>query len=277
MSAPLLVDAGWLLAHAGDPDVRVVDFRWYMQGNQGAAAYAEGHVPGSVFVDLEDVSAPEGPGRHPLPDPARLAAAMRAAGVSRGTHVVALDDTGGAIASRLWWLLRAHGHPRASVLDGGLQAWTAAGGALVRDVPAVAPGDFEATPRAPWVVDKRAVATALSAGALLLDARARERYRGEREPIDARPGHIPGAKSAPWAENLQDGRFKSAAALRERYRALGATGDVPVIVYCGSGVTACHDILALERAGMGGAMLYEGSWSDWARDASLAAALGDDP
>lgn len=276
-----LVDAQWLRANALEPlpghEVRVIDLRWYLQGKTASEEYAKGHIAGAVFLDLErDLTAPEGPGRHPIPGAAKFEEAMRKAGVSADTRVVAYDDAGGSIAARLWWLLHHYAHPDASILDGGLPAWLAAGGTLTTEVPRVAPGDFRARP--PWtdrVVDKAYVASAIARGALVLDARSAERYRGDSEPIDARPGHIPGARSAPWAGNLDAGVFKSPDALRDRFAALGADDGREIIVYCGSGVTACHDLLALELGGLRNARLYEGSWSDWAKDATLPAAKGD--
>lgn len=288
-----LVDADWLRAHAGDPDVRVIDMRWYLGGRRGADEYARGHVPGAVFIDLEtELTARSGPGRHPIPDAAQMTEAMQRAGVDPTTRVVAYDDAGGSVAARLWWLLRYYGHQHVAVLDGGLPAWTAAGGALEPAVPAVARGSWVAgPPAAGWTVDTRYVAGAVGVAVprggatvrlvsppLLLDARAPERYRGEVEPIDARPGHVPTARSAPWAANLgPDGRFKSPEELRSMYEAHGVGRTRrEVIAYCGSGVTACHDLLAIERAGLPAPKLYEGSWSDWARDPALPAATGEE-
>lgn len=273
----MIVDERWLREHARtDSSVRIVDLRWYLQGKQGRDEYAKGHIPGAVFIDLADITADEGPGRHPIPGADKLTRALRAAGISRGTHVVAYDDAGGSIAARLVWLLHRYGHKHASVLDGGLAAWTAGGGELSTAVPQVPWGDFVAElDGGISAVDKGHVdGVRQKADVLILDARAGERYRGEVEPIDARPGHIPGARSAPWADNLRDGRFKSPAELKEHYAALGANEANEIIVYCGSGVTACHDWLALERAGFRNVHLYEGSWSDWARDPSLPAATG---
>jgi thiosulfate/3-mercaptopyruvate sulfurtransferase len=202
---------------------------------------------------------------------------MRRAGVSRASRVVVYDDAGGSVAARLWWLLRAYGHDDVRVLDGGYAAWRAAGGAVEAEAVEVAEGDFAAGPGALAAVDRHAVGAAqANAAVVVLDARAGERFRGEVEPVDARPGHIPGAVSAPWSDNLVDGRFAAPAVLRARYEALGVRDGGRVICYCGSGVTACHDVLALERAGFEGldVRLYEGSWSDWARDPDRPAALG---
>ena len=285
-TCPPLIDVAWLAAHASDPLVRVVDVRWYLGAKKGVDEHAKGHIPGAVFLDLDrdlcaDIAA--GPGRHPIPSAEKLTATLQRAGVSRATHVVAYDDAAGSIASRVWWLLRHFGHACVSVLDGGIGAWTAAGHALEHDAPSFALGDFVA--KAPdaeairgRVADKHHVHSHVSRpGVLVLDARDRDRYRGDREPVDARAGHVPGAKSAPWVENTRDGHMLPAAELRARYEALGAATADEIIVYCGSGVTACHDLLALELAGIGAAKIYEGSWSDWARDASLPATKGEAP
>jgi len=275
-----LVSVEWLAAHAADPDLRIVDVRWYLMGKSGADEYAKGHLPGAVFVDLgRDLAGDpaRGPGRHPLPDAASFAATLARIGVREGTRVVAYDDAGGSIAARLWWLLRYFGHGGGRVLDGGIGAWVAAGHPLVQEVPAVEPAPRLALrPGGAGVVDKVAVARLAAADpqeAVVLDARARERYEGRSEPVDARPGHVPGARSAPFAENLTGpgGRFLPEEALAARYRALGALEARTVVCYCGSGVTACHDLLALALLGREDALLYEGSWSDWAKDASLPA------
>jgi thiosulfate/3-mercaptopyruvate sulfurtransferase len=270
-----LVSAEWLAEHIGDANLRVIDIRWYLDGRDGHALYLAGHIPSAVFVELADVSGESGPGRHPLPSPDRFAAAMRAAGVSSGSRVVVYDDTSGSTAARLWWLLRHFGHAAVAVLDGGLQAWP---GTLDTTTAIDRPGDF--TPGAPLdagVVGHREV-LAREPATVLIDARVGERYRGEVEPVDARAGHIPGALSAPWDGNLgADGRFLPPDQLRERYRGLGAADGSQVIAYCGSGVTAAHDVLALELAGLGGARLYEGSWSDWASRPELPIATGPEP
>lgn len=267
MSVAPLVSAAWLAEHAAE--VRIVDFRWYLGAKRGRDEYEKGHIPEAVFVDLADVTAPDGPGRHPLPSAERLQTALRRAGVDADDHVIVVDDANGSIAARLWWLLRAHGHARVSVLDGGLPAWTRAGHPLVLEIPTVRAGTFVASARTDGrTVDKTAVRDRTD-DTLLIDVRAAERYRGEIEPIDARPGHIPGAVNAPWSGNLDGaGSYLAADALRARYAALGAE-DRPVIVSCGSGVTACHTLLAFEIAGLPAPKLYEGSYSEWARDATL--------
>jgi thiosulfate/3-mercaptopyruvate sulfurtransferase len=206
---------------------------------------------------------------------------MSRAGVGPETHVVAYDDTGGSTAARLWWLLRHFGHPRVSVLDGGIARWVAEGRPLSTDVPAVRPATFVARPAPEGTVDKEAVRRlARDPGAVVFDARAPERYEGRSEPVDPRAGHIPGAVSAPFAANLREeegARFKSPEELGARYAALGATPGRRVVVYCGSGVTACHDLLALHLAGVPDALLYPGSWSDWSADPELPAATGPEP
>jgi thiosulfate/3-mercaptopyruvate sulfurtransferase len=276
-----LVSVDWLAAHGGDPRVRVADVRWYLGGKRGADEYAAGHVPGAVFVDLDrDLAAPrgEGPGRHPLPMKDAFAATLGRLGIGEGSIVVAYDDAGGAVAARLWWLLRYFGHGGGRVLDGGLGAWVAEGHALSTEVPAIEPvAPLDLRPGGARIVDKTAVDVLRDRQDVsILDARAAERFEGRSEPVDARPGHVPGARSAPFVENLvaPGGRLRSPDALRERYRALGALEASTVVCYCGSGVTACHDLLALAIAGREDAALYEGSWSDWAADPALPAATG---
>lgn len=277
-----LVDPDWLAEHATAPHVRVADVRWYLSGKQGSDEYAKGHIPGAAFVNLDsDLAAPPGTGsgRHPLPSAESFAALLASLGVTRETIVVAYDDVGGAVAARLWWLLRWFGHGGGKVLDGGLPAYTARGHRLTTDLPRFTPAPvLELVPGSgARAVDKAEVRQHhQNPGVVILDARAPERFEGHLEPVDARPGHIPGARSAPFADNLETtaGRMKSRAALIEHYRSLGALDAKRIICYCGSGVTACHDLLALAIVGRDDAELYEGSWSDWARDESLPAATG---
>ncbi len=295
-----LVDPAWLAAHLDDARVRVADVRWYLGGKRGADEYARGHVPGAAFVDLDrDLASPpgSGPGRHPLPAAADFAAVLARLGVERDTLVVAYDDVGGAMAARLWWLLRWFGHGGGRVLDGGLGAWIAGGHALATAVPTFTPAPLLnlSAGHGARAVDKAEVDRLRALpGVALLDARSADRFEGRSEPIDdggsarrsaelrpqapidARPGHIPGARSAPFAANLVSpgGAFLPAEALAARYAALGALQAETVVCYCGSGVTACHDLLALSLAGRDDALLYEGSWSDWAGDPALPAALG---
>ncbi|MDQ2750944.1 MAG: sulfurtransferase [Pseudonocardiales bacterium] len=257
---PPLVSGAWLAEHAAG--VRVVDVRWYLDGRSGRAAYDTGHLPGAVWLDVDtDLSAPASPadGRHPLPSPEHFATALGRVGIAQGQPVVAYDDAGGSIAARLWWLLHVLDEPVA-VLDGGLQAWP---GELSTDVVTLA--QVTRTAR-PWPAARFRDADSVARAALVLDARPAERFAHGDPGIDPRPGHLPGARSAPWAGNLDPatGRFLDPAALRARFAALGASGDV--VAYCGSGVTACHDLLALEVAGISGTALYPGSWSQWGAD-----------
>jgi thiosulfate/3-mercaptopyruvate sulfurtransferase len=275
-----LVSVDWLAAHRADPRLRIADVRWSLSGPAGRERYEAGHIPGAIFLDADrELSSPgEGPGRHPIPAPARLAWALGARGIGDEHLVVAYDDAGGSIAARLWWLFRHFGHDRAcAVLDGGIGAWTDARQPLATDPPDHPPATWTPGDALDDTIDAGAVADLLEGDLLLLDARAGERYRGETEPIDPRAGHIPGAFSAPWSANLgPDGRFLAAGALRERYGSLGA-GQRPVAAYCGSGLSAAHDLLALELAGIDGGRLYEGSWSDWSSDPSRPAATGSKP
>jgi thiosulfate/3-mercaptopyruvate sulfurtransferase len=277
----------------------LLDVRWRLAGPPGIDAYQAGHVPGAVFVDLDrDLAGPPGSphgrgGRHPLPSAAAFQAAMRRAGVSDGRLVVAYDDADSTAAARAWWLLRYFGHPRVRVLDGGYRAWTAAGQRSAISLPAtvtdgarpaapaapVPPGDFTARPGHLPLLDAVGAA-ALTRTGLLLDARSGERYRGEKEPVDPVAGHIPGAVSAPTTENVNpDGSFLAAADLAARFAALGAVpgpadGAAPSVgVYCGSGVTAAHELLALTLAGIPAA-LYVGSWSEWITDPARPVATG---
>ena len=260
---------------ASEPGPVLLDVRWRLGGPPGLDSYRAGHLPGAVFVDLDrDLAAPPGPsGRHPLPDPAVSTGAMRAAGVSQDRPVVVYDDRDAAVAARAWWLLRYHGHENVRVLDGGFQAWLAAGLPVSTAVSTAATaGDFTARPGHMPVLDAAGAADLARTG-LLLDARAGERYRGEQEPIDPVAGHIPGAVSAPTADNVNpDGTFRSPAELAARFVALGAR-DAAVGAYCGSGVTAAHEVLALALAGLPAA-LYVGSWSNWITDPARPVATG---
>lgn len=255
---PIVVDFDWLAAH---PDAHLVDVRWYLDGRSGGDAYANGHIPGAVWIDLDAILA-EPPsdkgGRHPLPTPEAFAEGLGRAGIGDDTIVVAYDDAGGTTASRLVWLLRLLGHP-AAVLDGGLQAYEGE----------LAVGSDEALPTTftvkSWDPADLATIDDACTYPLVIDARAPERYRGDTEPIDARAGHIPGAVNAPVTGNLtDDGRFRSPAELRERFAALGVTDAADVVAYCGSGVTACHNLVAMAHAGLGNGRLYPGSWSQYA-------------
>ncbi|CAN5583236.1 sulfurtransferase [soil metagenome] len=253
--------------------VTVLDVRYRMGGPGGPAEYAAGHVPGAAYVDLDaDLATPPGDaGRHPLPAVQDFVAAMRRCGVRRDRPVVVYDDWSARAAGRCWWLLRHHGHPQVRVLDGGWSAWVADGGPVETDAPELLMGDFEARPGDFDAVDAAAVPDV----DVLIDARDPERYRGDVEPVDAVAGHIPGAVNVPTSANLAaDGRFRSAAELRELYAGVGPGPGTDVAVYCGSGVTATHDLIALEIAGVG-ARLYPGSWSGWITDPQRAVELGE--
>ncbi len=258
---PPVVGAAWAKAHRGE--VVLADVRWYLDGRSGQEAYNCGHLPGAVFVDLDRWLAGDAGsrgGRHPLPSPETFALGMSALGIGDDSVVVGYDDQGGAIAARLVWMLRVTGHD-AALLDGGLRAW---GRPLETGSPVVAPTPFIS--RA-WPGERLAhVDDATDPANVVLDARDPERYRGEKEPIDPRAGHIPGARNLPWKDNLgSNGRFLPVEALRLRFEAAGVFEGASVVSYCGSGVTACHNLLALELCGLGPGRLYPGSWSEYAK------------
>ena len=261
-------------------DLTLLDVRWRLGGPPGRELYDAGHIPGAVFVDLDrDLAAAPGVGgRHPMPATADFEKAMRLAGVSDSRPVIVYDDADSTAAARAWWLLRYFGHPSVRVLDGGFRAWTAAGHPVEPPGPVsgAAAGDFTARPGNLGLLDADAAA-ALARTGLLLDARAGERYRGEVEHVDSVAGHIPGAVNAPTSENVnKDGTFKPRSELAARFKALGATRDRPVAAYCGSGVTAAHEVLALTLAGIP-ADLYLGSWSNWITDPTRPVATGPTP
>lgn len=270
--SPLIQPESLLSRGAGDEPL-LVDCRFDLNDPEhGRKAYAAGHMPGARYAHLEeDLSGtiePGRTGRHPLPDPERLAERLRQWGVGRQTPVVAYDDSAGAIAARLWWLLRWLGHENVAVVDGGYRAWLAAGGQPSLELPSVARGDFVARVRRELVASTTQVEEMLGQSpGRLLDARGSERFRGEVEPIDPVKGHIPGAISVPFADNLRAGRFRTPAELARRFAPFVGTGPAThVVVYCGSGVTACHNILAADVAGLGMLRLYAGSFSEWIVD-----------
>lgn len=261
----------------------VVDVRWKLGGTTGRLDYDKGHLPGAVFLDLDtELAAPPGAGgRHPLPDPAGLQRALRAAGVCAGKPVVVYDAADGSVAARAWWLLRWSGHQEVAVLDGGYAAWLDEGREVSTAQTQPEPGDIEVRPGGMPVLDA-AEAARLAREGILLDARAPERYRGDVEPVDPHGGHIPGAHNAPFAGHLgDDARWRTPAALAERFRQIGVRAEEPVGAYCGSGVTASSVVLALEVAGLTTATLpaalYAGSWSHWCVDESRPVATGGDP
>lgn len=280
MSYTTLVDVATLQGHLADPDWRVIDVRHQLADTAyGERVYGESHLPGAVFLHCDrDLSGPMNGcnGRHPLPDPEKLAQRLGEIGIGAQTQVVVYDDAQGMIAGRLWWLLRWLGHDRVALLDGGLQAWQAAGGAMNATLPASRPANFVAEPR-DVLVNADYVQSFLATSRMhLIDARGPERFRGENETIDPVGGHIPGAVNRFFQLNLRaDGRFKPAAELRAEWLAVlaGCSPD-QVVHQCGSGVSACHNILAMEIAGLSGSRLYAGSWSEWCADPARPVAQG---
>ena len=268
-----VVSAPWLAEHLDQ--VRVVDVRWSMDGGPKRSEYEAGHLPGAVFADLDaDLSAPPGEhGRHPLPSPDRFAQVRGRLGLQE-RPVVAYDDQSGAVAGRLWWMLDAIGCA-AAVLDGGMQAWTGE----LETGPGVEPG-LDRPTSVPWPAERFVVADelldAIDDGGILIDARSRERFVGTPNPIDPRPGHVPGARSRPWTDNVGgDGRFLPIEDLRAALGAVGVGPGADVLASCGSGVTGCHDLLASRLIGVEGGRLYVGSWSEWALDDERPVATGD--
>jgi len=266
------VDAGWLRGHRDE--VVLADVRWYLDGRSGRDAYDAGHLPGAVFVDLDrwlSSEASDASGRHPLPTPERFAEGMASLGIGDDDTVVAYDDAGGVIAARLVWMLRATGHG-AALLDGGLAAGDPE---LERATPARAPATF--TPRA-WPAERLAsIDDAADPAFVVIDARSRDRFVGGPDEVDPRWGHIPGARSLPCRENLDgDGRLLPVPDLHARFEAVDIHDAESVVSYCGAGVTACHNLLALEQAGLGHGRLFPGSWSQWSRDPERPLAIGPD-
>ncbi len=274
-----------LAAVLQDPDLVIVDARWYLgKPGAGRAAYVEGHIPGAIHLDLDSDLADLGnpaalgaPGRHPLPDPRAWADAMGARGIGNGSRIVAYDDVGGWVAARLWWMLDDLGFEDVSVLDGGIGAWTAAGLPVRAGTEADRPARrLELADRWTGVVERDDLRAKLGS-VLLLDARGAPRYRGETEPIDPVAGHIPTAVNAMIDGNLgPDGRLLAPEALRARFEGLGADGSNEVITSCGSGTSACHHSLAMRIAGLRDPILYVGSYSDWSRS-SYPVAVGAEP
>ena len=258
---PPVVDISWVRQNRDG--LVLADVRWYLDGRSGQEAYEAGHIPGAVFVDLDKWLAGDpgaGRGRHPLPDPGTFATGMAEIGIGDDAAVVGYDDQGGVVAARLVWMLRVTGHG-AALLDGGIQAYD---GVLEQGERTVAPARFTARP---WPQERLAdIDDACDPAHVVLDARSAERYHGNQESVDARAGHIPGARSLPCRDNLDGkGRFLPVGVLRDRFEAAGATTGSPAVVcYCGSGVTACHNLLALELCGLGPGRLYPGSWSEYA-------------
>ncbi|MBA2571056.1 MAG: sulfurtransferase [Chloroflexi bacterium] len=265
-----LISAAEFLEDLSDPLLRVCDVRWALgDPGRGRREYEKGHIPGAIFVDLDsDLSAappgvrhPAG-GRHPLPEPRDFAARLGTLGVGSGHRVVVYDDSNGTVAARLWWMLDDLGHRDVRLLDGVLAAWKAMGGPLTSESPSHPPARLELAPDWSHVIDRATLAAGIDS-VRLLDLRAPERYLGETEPVDRVAGHIPGAVSAPASGNLTTGgRFLAPSDLAERYRSI-TLDDRPLVVSCGSGVTACHAAVALRVAGLPAPLLYAGSYSDW--------------
>ncbi len=277
-TAQPIVTCGWLADHLDDPGIRIVDTRWFLgQPGAGKLRYQEDHLPGAVFLDLDDdLAASEGPGRHPLLTPDDLADLLGRHGIGNQHHVVVYDQGPGAIAARLWWMLRSVGHERVSVLDGGYDRWSGQRHPLTTDPSLTVPTTYETKEGPTLTVDRDQLLDRLGT-AQVIDAREPERYRGETEPMDSVAGHIPTALSAPTAENVgPDGTFKPSHVLAARFFEMGLDRDEPVVSYCGSGVTACHNLLALHIAGYPEGILYPGSWSDWSAE-GMPVAVGPDP
>ncbi|MEO8359304.1 MAG: sulfurtransferase [Vicinamibacteria bacterium] len=281
-----LISTSDLAARIGDPKLRILDARYYLDPNKKAIdAYSAGHIRTAFFADIEsDFAAPGGKrggllGRHPYPSADQIQNVIRLFGITRGVTVVVYDDMAGAMAARVWYVLKSYGFDDCLVLDGGLNKWIAEGREITDQPPSISTmTDFEVTVR-PEMVLSKAQFVAEKDQCLVLDSRAADRYRGDAEPLDTRAGHVPGALNAPYTANLTPGPnpvFKLAADIRANFEAVGVSVDRQPIVYCGSGITAAHNLLALELAGFRG-RLYAGSWSEWSSDPSLPIATGDTP
>jgi thiosulfate/3-mercaptopyruvate sulfurtransferase len=272
MNFATLITAEALATHAGNPSWRLFDCRHDLTApDAGSQAYRAGHIPGAQFLHLDrDLSGTKTGhnGRHPLPDPSALAARLAQCGVSNHTQVVAYDDSGGMFAARLWWLLRWLGHDKVAVLDGGLASWRGAGLELTTELPRITPSVLHQRVRADTVDAAYVMSHLHQPSMLLIDARSPDRYRGENETLDPVAGHIPGAINRFFKDNLTSAAcFKPAAQLRAEFdQLLRGRAVATVVAQCGSGVTACHNLLALEIAGLCGARLYPGSWSEWCSD-----------
>ena len=279
MSVPHLISAADLAERLDDSDCRIVDCRFdLMQPDVGECAYREGHIPRAVYAHLErDLSGPitATSGRHPLPDPQALSARLARWGIDAATQVVCYDAQANAFAARLWWLLRWLGHERVTVLDGGLKAWQAQHLPLDTEIPAIDPRPFHGTPHPDMLISTQELVRHLADNrCCVVDVRAAGRFAGDKEPIDAVAGHIPGARNLPYQMNLDAGDcYLPPEALKKMYgRVLDGCAPQDCVLMCGSGVTACQSLLALEVAGMHGARLYAGSWSEWIRDPIRAVA-----
>ena len=284
MAFTTLISTAVLALHVDDPAFAIIDCRTKLDDvGWGEREHAAAHIPGAVYADLNrDLSGPKSGtnGRHPLPDPLALAQTFSRLGITSGVQVVAYDQDNAMFASRLWWMLRWLGHDTVAVLDGGFAKWTAEGRPTASGRERRAAREFHASARADMSVGVTAVASHVGAADWrLVDARAPERFRGEIEPLDRTPGHIPGATNHFFQGNVcDDATFRSPEELRARWKeSLGDVAPDRVVCYCGSGVTACHNLLALEHAGMKGAKLYAGSWSEWSSDPSRPVERGESP
>ncbi|HEX6539259.1 MAG TPA: sulfurtransferase [Candidatus Dormibacteraeota bacterium] len=277
MVAPLLTTDALAGAMGTAAEPVILDVRWSLSGSPGIDDYRRGHIPGARFADLDsELAGPRGPGRHPLPGASEFGRAMRAHGVRRDRGVVVYDAGNAMAAARAWWVLRYFGHADVRVLNGGFAAWLGEGRPVSTGVPEPGEGDFAPDPGHMPLLDAAAAARLAESG-ILLDARAAVRFRGDEEPIDPVAGHIPGARSAPSDQNVDaSGRFREPAVLRARFNDLGVVPGVAVGAYCGSGVTAAHEVLALTIAGVEQPALYVGSWSDWITDPARPVARDND-
>lgn len=275
MNWTTLVDPSTLAAALGSPGLAIVDCRFVLaaaSSSAGEDAWRSAHLPGAGYVhldrDLSDHEKSAREGRHPLPDADKFLAVLERLGISNDTQVVAYDAGDGAMAAaRFWWLLKLLGHTRVAVLDGGFAAWNESGLPLETESPSIAPGHYVGHYQPALIAKVAELEQATSSGVVLLDARAPERFRGEVEPLDKAAGHIPGARNRPYAQNLRDGRFLPPEQLRAGFAAvLGPLPASQVILCCGSGVTACHNLLAMEHAGLHGARIFPPSWSGWIND-----------
>ena len=278
-----LISASELQQHLNDSDLVLFDCRFNLADTeQGQKDYDKGHIPGAIYAHMDhDLSSPITPssGRHPLPDPQKLITWLRSCGVSNNSQVIVYDASGGAMAVRIWWLMRWLGHDKVALLDGGWPAWERLKGPMTQKVPEPTSGDFQGTVDNSMIVDTDKISNDLKNAAphwLLLDARTHERYLGEHEPIDPVAGRMPGAVNLPLQDNLdENGCFLPPEQLLNLYqKKLNDTSAERTVCYCGSGVTACHNILAMEIAGLKGAKLYPGSWSEWIRDPKRPVAKG---
>jgi thiosulfate/3-mercaptopyruvate sulfurtransferase len=276
-----LISAEWLQEHLKDTTLKIIDCRWVLgQLGEGKKQYDAGHIPGAIHLDIDvQLSGKEGAegiggGRHPIPNKRDFQKLMSEIGIGREGHVILYDEGNGMPAARLWWLLRYFGHEKISILDGGWKLWTAEGRAQDQEVTQLRPAEFVARAKLKMVLNKEGVDSLREEpNVLLIDARAPERYRGEVEPIDAKAGHIPGSENFPFTQTLDPatGKFLSPEKLKAEFIKLGADKEKTIISYCGSGVTACTNILALKLAGFD-SKLYEGSWSEWSKDTDLPVA-----